>query len=101
MIKVTEQQKKKILTILERYVPDAEVWAFGSRVDGNPKTYSDLDLLVVGKDKMSINSMGELREAFQESDLPFRVDLVDWHRISPEFRSLIEQKREIIKYGVS
>jgi len=46
---------------------------------------------------MSINSLGELSEAFQESDLPFRVDLIDWHRISPEFRKVIEQKYEIMR----
>ena len=56
-----------------------------------------MDLLVIGEEKMSINSLGELSEAFQESDLPFRVDLIDWHRISPEFRKVIEQKYEIMR----
>ncbi len=97
MIEISELERDTILSIINRYIPDAEVWAFGSRVKGTSKSYSDLDLLVVGKEKMSINNIGELREAFQESDLPFRVDLVDWHRISPEFRFLIEQQYKIIK----
>lgn len=99
MIEISEQERETILSILNRYIPDAEAWVFGSRIKGTFKSYSDLDLLIIGKEKMSINSMGELREAFQESDLPFRVDLVDWHRISPEFRFLIEQEYEIIKKG--
>lgn len=97
MIEITHLQRQIILKILEEYVPDAKVWAFGSRVKGTAKKYSDLDLLIMGKEKMSINRLGELQEAFQESDLPFRVDLVDWHRITPEFRDLIMQEYEVIK----
>ena len=40
-----------------------------------------------------------LKEAFQESDLPIRVDLVDWHRISPEFRTVIEGAFEVLRQG--
>jgi len=73
MIEITDLQREKILNILGIYIPEMEVWAFGSRVKGSAKDYSDLDLLVIGEEKMSINSLGELSEAFQESDLPFRV----------------------------
>ncbi|MDD2587087.1 MAG: nucleotidyltransferase domain-containing protein [Syntrophomonadaceae bacterium] len=97
MIDISDIQMEEVLNILERYVPDMEVWAFGSRVKGNAKSYSDLDLLIIGDEKMSINQWGELKEAFQESDLPFRVDLLDWHQISPEFRQVIKQKYEILK----
>jgi predicted nucleotidyltransferase len=97
MIEITDQEREKIVNILGFYIPEMEVWAFGSRVKGTAKSYSDLDLLVIGEEKMSINRMGELIEAFQESDLPFRVDLLDWHRISPEFRKVIEQKYAIIQ----
>jgi len=97
MINVTESQMQIILRILDRYVPDSQVWAFGSRVKGNFKSYSDLDLVVISEDKMSITEFGELIEAFQESDLPFRVDVLDWHAISPEFRQVIKRKYEVLK----
>ena len=35
--------------------------------------------------------IAELKEAFQESELPFRVDLLDWNAISDEFRIVIEK----------
>ncbi len=35
--------------------------------------------------------LAELKEAFQQSDLPFRVDLLDWNAISAEFRNVIEK----------
>jgi len=97
MINVTESQMQIILRILDRYVPDSQVWAFGSRVKGNFKSYSDLDLVVISEDKMSITEFGELIEAFQESDLPFRVDVLDWHAISPEFRQVIKRNYEVVK----
>ena len=97
MINVTESQMQIILRILDRYVPDSQVWAFGSRVKGNFKSYSDLDLVVISEDKMSITEFGELIEAFQESDLPFRVDVLDWHAISPEFRQVIKRNYEVLK----
>jgi len=65
MINVSESQMQIILRILDRYVPDSQVWAFGSRVKGNSKSYSDLDLVVISEDKMSISEFGELIEAFQ------------------------------------
>ena len=97
MINVTESQMQIILRILDRYVPDSQVWAFGSRVKGNFKSYSDLDLVVISEDKMSITEFGELIEAFQESDLPFRVDVLDWHAISLEFRQVIKRNYEVLK----
>jgi len=86
-----------ILSILDRYVPNTPVWAFGSRVRGNYKSYSDLDLVIIGERKMSINELGELIEAFQESDLPFRVDVLDWHATSPEFRQVIKREYEVLR----
>jgi len=36
-----------------------------------------------------------IREDFEESDLPFRVDILDWHTISAEFKANIEAKFEV------
>lgn len=42
------------------------------------------------------NVMFKLRDAFAESDLIFKVDLVDWHRITPEFRaSILEDAKKL------
>jgi hypothetical protein len=38
--------------------------------------------------------MALLREAFSESDLSFKVDLLDWSRVAPTFRAIIERKWE-------
>ena len=78
-----------------------EVRAFGSRVDWTAKDYSDLDLAVVGSGKLSDDTLRHLKEAFEESDLPFRVEVLDWHAISPEFQKVIEKQYEVIQESKS
>jgi predicted nucleotidyltransferase len=86
-----------VRTILRRVVPQYEVWAFGSRAKGTQKQYSDLDLVFVGNSPLSLAVTAELAEAFSESDLPYKVDLVDWATTSASFRKIIEQGRVVVQ----
>lgn len=97
MIDVSPVHLQTILEILSCCVPGCEVRAFGSRYKWTAKDYSDLDLVIVGESKHTLEEISALREAFQESDLPFRVDVLDWHAISPEFQQVIEQGYEVIQ----
>jgi len=38
-----------------------------------------------------------LFEAFSESDLPWKVDLVDWATTDEAFRRVIEQQRVVVR----
>ncbi len=80
---------REVRRILQKQVPEWAVWAFGSRVMGNAKPYSDLDLVVMTDQPLSLARMADLKAAFDESDLPFRVDIVDWAATSPAFRDII------------
>ncbi|MBL1376217.1 hypothetical protein [Zobellella iuensis] len=53
------------------------------------RPYSDLDLLLTGPDKIPRALLFQLEEAFEQSALPYRVDILDAHRIAPSFLSLI------------
>lgn len=97
MIDVTPHQLKIIIKTLREYVPECEVRAFGSRVSHTAKSYSDLDLAVVGKAELNQSRLNRLIEAFEESELPFRIDVLDWNAISESFRIIIEQSYEIIQ----
>jgi predicted nucleotidyltransferase len=99
MIKITPEQLQTVTGILALYAPEAEVWAFGSRVDGTPKDYSDLDLVIVAREALDIVDLGEMREAFSRSDLPFRIDVLDWNVISDEFKRVIADKYEVVQSG--
>ena len=63
-------------------------YAFGSRVKGTARELSDLDICFF--DTIPLKDLSDLRERFEESNLPFTVDLVNWNRCSTEFKQLIK-----------
>ncbi|NBY18230.1 MAG: nucleotidyltransferase domain-containing protein, partial [Betaproteobacteria bacterium] len=79
--------------LVQRFLPEHQVWAFGSRATWTAKPFSDLDLVVSGDEPLSLMQIAELREAFQESALPFKVDILDGHAVSPTFRAVINSRR--------
>ena len=83
--------------ILRKHVPDHEVWAFGSRAKGRAKRYSDLDAAVIGETALPLRTLGRLANDFPESDLPWRVDVVDWATTQPAFRAIIERERVLVQ----
>ncbi|MBC7961848.1 MAG: nucleotidyltransferase domain-containing protein [Steroidobacteraceae bacterium] len=89
----------EVRQILQLLVPDHAVRAFGSRVQGNAKPFSDLDLAVMGSAPLDFRQLAALKDAFAESDLPFRVDVVDWAATSESFRKIIEKVYELVQEG--
>ena len=71
--------------------------AFGSRAAWTAKDYSDLDLAVVGAGPLDWRTLGRLKEAFEESSLPMRVDVLDWHAIPDSFRQVIERGYVVVQ----
>jgi predicted nucleotidyltransferase len=88
-ISVSAVQWQIIQDILIKVAPKIEVWAFGSRAKFTAKPYSDLDLVFLGGHPLTLNQMADLSNAFVDSDLPFKVDVVDWSTISQEFKNII------------
>ena len=68
-----------------------QIWAFGSRVTGTARRYSDLDLAVQTEACLDRDLLGRLQEALSESDLTIKVDLVDLADVAPAFRRRIER----------
>ncbi len=87
--------------ILKKHVPDHEVWAFGSRATRSAKQYSDLDLAVITQEPMSSAVRAALADDFSLSDLPFKVDIVDWANTSEAFRKIIERDKVIVQGRVT
>ena len=87
--------------ILAEHVPDCEVRAFGSRATWNAKDYSDLDLAIIGDEPLPRRTVARLKEAFEESRLPMRVDVVDWHAIGDGFRQAIESDCVVVQEPAS
>ncbi len=96
-IDVPPEELSAVLRILQGHVPGYEVRAFGSRVTRTAKKYSDLDLVLMTPPPLTPMQLLELKDSFSESDLPFRVDVVDWAGASEDFRKIIQRKYVVVQ----
>ena len=72
-------------------IPNVEIYIFGSRMQGNELEYSDVDITLKDKEKISIESILKLRIKFENSTFPYKVDIVDLKNLKDEFRGIIEK----------
>ena len=100
-IDIAPQDWVDVLRILHEQVPALEVWAFGSRAMHTAKPYSDLDLALITRKPLSLEQLAALTDAFATSDLPIRVDVVDWASTSDAFRKIIAQDKVVVQAACS
>ena len=89
-IQLPEPHVQIIQRILRQQVPQAQVFAFGSRVSGNPRKYSDIDLAIALPQPLGLRKLRQLKDAFEDSDLPICVDIVDWSMADADFKAAVE-----------
>ena len=75
---------------------DACIFLFGSRVDGTESLYSDYDLGFFATEDIDAR-LTKLKEAFQNSNIPYKIDLVNFSYVSPEFKKIALEKVELWK----
>ncbi len=91
-------QRKTVLALLERHLPNTAAWAYGSRAQWTARPQSDLDMVVFATPEQN-GRVSHLREAFEESNLPFRVDLFVWDAVPEKFRKQIEAEHVVLVDG--
>ncbi len=78
----------QLQTIFKNYCPNAEIWAYGSRINGNAHSGSDLDLIVknFGDHKCNIT---ELKKIIANSNIPFLIDICEFNSLPEYFKQEI------------
>lgn len=71
-----------------------KVWIFGTRATGRARPYSDLDVLVSSAHPFDWRIRANLADAFEGSDLPFRVDVVEESRLPPGMVARVLAERQ-------
>jgi predicted nucleotidyltransferase len=99
MLDLSPRELAIVQDILRKRIPEYEVWAFGSRTKGTARRYSDLDLAIITSTPLSLQIRGDIAEDFSESDLPFRVDILDWATTEDSFSHIVEQDRITVQPG--
>ena len=96
-IVIEPHEWEELSGLLQRYAPGRRVWAFGSRATGRRvRRFSDLDIALEGEE-LPFNEMAVLREALDESRLPFKVDVVQTATLTPEFCARIQPERVLVQ----
>ncbi len=94
---LTDSELNQVQQILKKHVSEFVIWAFGSRVTGKAKKFSDLDLVIMTNDVFDIKKLFALKNDFSESNLPFKVDIVIWSDLDKDFKKIIENKYYVLQ----
>ena len=92
-----EKDKKEIKKLAYKTLKTpSEIWAYGSRVNGDAHDTSDLDLVILtqSRKKLNIDELMSFKDSLQESNIPILVQVMDWNRIPKSFHDNILQNYE-------
>jgi uncharacterized protein len=99
-ITLTDIQTAEVCAILRNVFIKAPVktWVFGSRATGRARPYSDLDILVASPKPLDWRVRADLQDAFEASNLPFRVDVVEESRLAPTLAPRVMSERQSLVF---
>ena len=85
--------------LLQKHLPDIEVWAYGSRINGRAHEGSDLDLVLRGPDleKIPFSRLEGFNEALENSNIPILVEARDWACLPERFHREIERDYVVLR----
>lgn len=69
-----------------------KIFIYGSRARGGDRKFSDVDIGIVSKRKLDTLTLSNIEEAFEESDIPYTVEVVDFNTVTSDFRRLALKK---------
>ncbi len=89
--------RQQLEALLREHLPGVEAWAYGSRVNGQSHSASDLDLVLRSP---TLESLGpgylDLLEALEQSNIPILVQAYDWARLPESFHREIERDHVVL-----
>ena len=77
-------------TLREHIPSQVRIYLYGSRAHGDHRWNSDYDLWIDGEISHSV--LSELIEVFDESFVPFKVDIITTPQLNGRFAELVKQE---------
>ena len=87
---VTKNEENIIKLVLEPYKEKYDFYYYGSRVKGDFRFLSDLDIMVRGIELVNLSDINDIKEKFDKSNLPYVVNIADYYNLDEKFYKLIE-----------
>ena len=97
-VDLSARHRRIVEALLREHLPNVEVWAYGSRVDGRGHDGSDLDLVLRGPrlEEIPADRLADFDDALRESTIPFLVEARDWARLPERFHREIEREYVVL-----
>lgn len=89
-MKLSSQLQTQITQIISKFLEgNYTIYLFGSYAKGTATKFSDIDIAIDLGRPLDTKVWSLLDEAFSESDILQKVDLVDIHRAKESFKKII------------
>jgi predicted nucleotidyltransferase len=86
---INEQYKQKIINLIVALHPHVKIYLFGSQATGTQVHGSDIDIALDAGKRMDRAAVGEVREVLNATDIPYKIDVVDFHFVPEKMQSMI------------
>jgi uncharacterized protein len=94
LVDILPQHLAIVWNIVKTALPEgSEIYVFGSRALGKTRRSSDLDLAIDAGHPLTKAQWAALTDGFDESNLPYRVDVIDLLDVSENFKAIIDQQK--------
>ena len=90
MIDLEEKYIDFIRKTIRQYLQVGKIYLFGSRTKGTSRKYSDIDI-ALDCPNLNENILLKIKNDFENSTLPYEVDVLDLNNISETFKQHIKQ----------
>lgn len=80
-----------IKNCVKKNFPQAKIFIFGSRAKENNRKFSDIDIAIKDS-KINSQKLAKTRFELEESNLPYKVDLVDYNELD---KKILEKAIEL------
>jgi predicted nucleotidyltransferase len=95
--KLEQEYKDKITKLLVALFPHAKIYLFGSRATGTNSPFSDIDIAIDAGKQLPITDIDEANSIMASLNIPYKVDIVDFHHISSTMQEIITKEKVIWK----
>lgn len=92
MENIDQATKKKIIDLISVLIPDAKIYLFGSRARGDHSKWSDIDIALDAGKQLPREQVDEVQSVFQATNLMYKIQVADFHIVSPEMQSAIKKE---------
>ena len=94
---INDESKRKIIGVIATIIPEASIYLFGSRARGTHSEWSDIDIALDSGEKISRHRIGEALSMLEASNIPYKVEIVDFNSVSENMRASILDERVLWK----